>query len=66
LDLIPFLNQTTNPEVPIVIYTAQRVNPVISREVAGTLIKFRATNQEIINKVKSVVDARKNDYALRN
>lgn len=66
LDLIPFLKQTTNPEVPIVIYTAQRVNPVISREVAGALIKFRATNQEIINKVKSVVGARKNEYALRN
>ncbi|MFV3074557.1 response regulator [Niveispirillum fermenti] len=55
LDVIPHLRDAEGGPVPIVVFTAADAGPVRLRQVAATLVKSRARNEELVQTIRSLI-----------
>jgi DNA-binding response OmpR family regulator len=54
-ELIPHLCRAS-PNVPIVIFSANEVEEVMANQVAAALVKSRATNEQLLKTIQTLVD----------
>jgi PAS domain S-box-containing protein len=54
LDLMPLLRSRT-PPVPVVVFSAQEIRDDMTRDVAASLVKARASNQDVIDTITACV-----------
>ncbi|AUN33062.1 PAS domain S-box protein [Niveispirillum cyanobacteriorum] len=55
LDVIPHLRDRQGLPVPIVVFTGADAGPVKMRQVAATLVKSRARNEELVDTIRSLI-----------
>jgi PAS domain S-box-containing protein len=55
LELLPALRGSANANAPVIIFSACQVSQMVARSVAGTLLKSRTSNDELVGKIKSIL-----------
>ncbi len=55
LELLPALRGSANASTPVVIFSACQVSQMVARSVAGTLLKSRTSNEELVSTIKSIL-----------
>lgn len=55
LDVIPYLRDCRGGRVPIVVFTGADAGPVALRQVAATLVKSRARNEELVDTIRHLI-----------
>jgi len=55
LELLPALRGSANASTPVIIFSACQVSQMVARSVAGTLLKSKTSNEELVSTIKSIL-----------